>query len=430
MGRFTLLSVIVYGLVIAGLASLNGGLLALAIPFTLYLGMGLLFRPPKMRLKAYRTISRNRVAEGSSVVVTLIVSNEGERLEEALIEEQVPKPLPVLGGDTSLRLCMAPGDTARLEYVLGGRRGVYTFEQIKVTANDGLDLTRRVEGIAAEGATKLVVLPDVLRLRRIPIRPRQTRVYAGFIPTRLGGPGVEFHGVRNYQIGDALRHINWKASARHPQSHFTNEYEQERVADVGLILDARARVNLLTARNSLLDCGIQAVAALGETFLHAGNRVGLLIYGHTFDWTFPGYGKVQRERLIQALARAKIGDSLVFDKLENVPTRLFPPKSQLVLVSPLSEDDLPFLIRLRARGYHLLVISPNPISFEAEDLNIDLAVDLAVRLARVERRFLIRKLLEAGIYTLDWDVRAPFDQVIHAWLMQLPLWYRQAGFLT
>ena len=31
------------------------------------------------------------------------------------------------------------------------------------------------------------------------------------------------------------------------------------------------------------------------------NRVGLLVYGRFLDWTFPGYGKVQRERILLGL---------------------------------------------------------------------------------------------------------------------------------
>ena len=56
---------------------------------------------------------------------------------------------------------------------------------------------------------------------------------------------MSFWGVREYQMGDSLRHINWKIAARRmiaarqAQELFTNEFEQERIADVGLILDAR-----------------------------------------------------------------------------------------------------------------------------------------------------------------------------------------------
>jgi uncharacterized protein (DUF58 family) len=68
-----------------------------------------------------------------------------------------------------------------------------------------------------------------------------------------------------------------------------------------------------------------AAAALVDTFLTAGNRVGLLLYSQYLSWTFPGYGKIQRERILQALARAEVGDSQVFSDLMYLPARLFQP---------------------------------------------------------------------------------------------------------
>jgi uncharacterized protein (DUF58 family) len=169
------------------------------------------------------------------------------------------------------------------------------------------------------------------------------------------------------------------------------------------------------------------MASLAERFLSDGNRVGLLVYGRVLDWTFPGYGKVQRERILRALASAQPGDSQVFERFENLPTRFFPAQSQLVLVSPLCMDDLPMLIRLRARGYQLLVVRPDPVSMELALLGQQPGVDLAARIVRLERTLLQRKLQQAGIQVVDWRVDQPFDQVIHASLGRMPHWFRAVG---
>ena len=122
---------------------------------------------------------------------------------------------------------------------------------------------------------QLFILPPVLRLRRVAIQPRRTRIFSGTIPARQGGSGVEFFDVREYQQGDSPRWINWRATARHPQNVFSNEFEQERAADVGLILDGRHRTNDFGDR-SIFENSVLATAALADTFLNAGNRVGLL----------------------------------------------------------------------------------------------------------------------------------------------------------
>jgi uncharacterized protein (DUF58 family) len=229
---------------------------------------------------------------------------------------------------------------------------------------------------------------------------------------------VEFFGVREYQPGDPLRWINSRASARQPDALFINEFEQERVADVGLILDARQQSDALSPAGSLFEHSIRATAALADVFLNTGNRVGLFIYGRSLDWTYPGYGKVQRLRILRALARAEQGGGHVFEKLEYLPTRLFPARSQLVLISPLLLADGDLLVKLRARGYRLLVVSPDPVAFESKGLAETEAVRLATRLARLERELLLATLRQADIRVVDWPVDTPFEYAAHAALSQ------------
>ena len=230
--------------------------------------------------------------------------------------------------------------------------------------------------------------------------------------------------MREYQSGDPQRWINWRVSARHPRALFTNEFEQERIADVGLILDARQRSHVLSSGDSLFEYAVRATASLAEAFLFDGNRVGLLIYGGFLDWTFPGYGKVQRERILRALARAETGEGLVFESLDYLPTRFFPARSQLVIISSLLSDDLPMLIRLRARGYQILLISPDPGTFEARALESRPSVTLAARIVHLERALLLRKLRHAGIQVVDWQVDQPFDQAVHTSLSRAQNWFR------
>jgi uncharacterized protein (DUF58 family) len=243
----------------------------------------------------------------------------------------------------------------------------------------------------------------------------------------VGGRGVEFFGVREYQSGDPPRLINWRASARHTATLYSNEYEQERVADVGIVLDGRMKTNLLGKGHSLFEYSVLACAALADALLTQGNRVGLLNYGRYLQWTFPGYGRVQRERIVQALASAEIGGSSVFSGLEHLPTRLFPAHSQIILVSSLQMEDHNVLVQLRARGYQVMVVSPDPVTFELQNLTRDRSVELAGRLVRLERGLLLRRLQRAGIQVLDWDVSRPFDQVMKHRLGRPPTYWRNVG---
>jgi uncharacterized protein (DUF58 family) len=173
------------------------------------------------------------------------------------------------------------------------------------------------------------------------------------------------------------------------------------------------------------------VAALADVFLAQGNRVGMLVHSAYLDWTFPGYGKVQRERILQALMRAHIGDSLAFAGFQRLSPRMFPVESQIVLVSPLIAnpllaDDRDALIQWRARGYQVLVISPDPVSYELSILPSVPEAALAARVVQLERRLLLHRLQRAGINVVEWDVTKPFDQAVGPFLSR-PLFAQPIG---
>ena len=425
MRRPLLLSLLIYGLVLLGLASLRGELIALALPLVIYLGAALLDRPDPPRLAVARSLSSDRVMPNAPVVVTLAITNEGARLGEVLLEDVLPEGLRAVDGATSLLTSLAPGATVELRYTVAGARGLHRFADLRATARDRLGLFGARASLPA--AAQLVVVPEVIRLRRVAIRPRRTRIYAGSVPARQGGPGVEFFGVREYQAGDPRRWISPRLTARRPDTLFVNEFEQERVTDVGLMLDARRPSDIRTPQGALFEHAVQATAALADALLTHGNRVGLLVYGSTLNWTLPGYGKVQRERILRALARAGQSSLPLFERLDYLPTRVFPARSQIVLISPLMPYDHEPLIRLRARGYQLLVISPDPVGFELAGLPDDPAVALAARLARLERALLLRRLWRAGVPVVEWSVDRPFQQVAEAALGRMPGWAGQIG---
>jgi uncharacterized protein (DUF58 family) len=422
MTRSRFLSILIYGLIILGFVTLRGQLLALVIPFVAYLGAGLLFGPETPELKATRTLSMDHVSEGAPVSITLSITNEGSRLENLALEDVIPEGLRMLDGERRTIVSLEPGDTVEMTYSISGQRGYYRLPAVCAEASDHLGLFKKRVALAV--TSHLFILPPVYKLPQVAIRPRRTRVYPGLIPARKGGPGVEFYGVRAYQSGDAMRWINHRVSARHHQTLFVNEFEQERAVDVGLILDSRRVTNLLSADHSLLEYTIQATATLADSFLKHGNRVGLLVYGGSRNWTFPGYGRLQRARILRALAAVELLDSMVFEELDRLPTRLFPARSQLVLISPLRPVDLNPLISLRAHGYRLLIISPDPIHFEQRILDNSKDVALAVRIARLERAHLFQQLRQAGVQVFEWRVEQPFHQVARQALSRVPIWAR------
>jgi uncharacterized protein (DUF58 family) len=413
MGRFLSLAALVYALVLIGLVSLNGGPLALAAPLVVYLASTLLFRPPQIALRAERNLSAEMVKHDTPIEVIVRVTNDGPDLDELLLEDRLPRGLVLIEGSTSLLTSLPIGATAEMRYTVRVPRGSYYFQDLLASASDHLGVLR--ERALLPARRRLLALPDVTRLRRVAIRPPRTHGHFGPIPSRQASTGVDFYGLREYQPGDPRRWINWRVSQRHDRQIFVNQFEQERIADVGVILDARQQSNVtLPGENggSLFEYSVQAAGSLSAALLDDSNRVGLLVYGYGVERTFPGYGKVQQERILRALGAARTGHNFALESLGYLPTRFFPTGSQIVMVSPLLTTDVPAFVQLRACGYEVLVVSPDPVSYEARALGVE--GELPWRLARAERALLLRKLLRMGIRVLDWDVDKPFEPLARA----------------
>ncbi len=407
---------LIFGLFLVGLAALNRGIIALALPLLVYFFAAIWQRPEALDITLRREVTPDYAPQGTPVTVHLTLTNVGPLQDEVTIADVLPEGVELIEGETTALAYLETDAQVELEYTMIAPRGAYESYEVQVEARDFTSLfdVRRLYRAPAD----LVIHPDYPKLDRIKIRPPQTRGFAGPIGARQGGTGVDFWSVREYQSGDSQRQINWRLTSRSPHELYTNIYEQQRVADVGLILDARQKVDVVTDDGALFEHAVQATAALIDNFLDDGNRVSLLIYGAGRQRVFPGYGKVHRNRMLKALAQAQTGFNYALENLHYLPTRLFPAGSQIVMVSSLVPEDIPTIVTLRARGYAVMLISPNPVAFEAAQMSDQQSP--AFRLAYAEREFMLRKLRRSGVQVVDWVVTEPLENVARRRLVRQP----------
>ncbi len=409
LSRLFVLGFLFFGLLLLGLGLMRGELLALALPLGAYWLVSLWLAPDTLAITARRTLSTTRLTAGGTVDVCLELENQGESINQLWLRDALPPGLEVIAGKTGLLASFDRGEKLSLDYTVRVQRGVHLFSDIEVNAGDDLGLV--VNRLRLPAETTITVLPQPQRLSGVPLRPFYTRGYHGTIPARRGGAGVTFFGVRDYQPGDALRQVNWRLGARHQDVLHSNEFQVNAAADVVLLLDARSENYVTIGGESLFECAIQATASLAYSFIAEGNRVGLLAFGQMLNWTLPGYGKLQTERIFQALAALQLGN-MQHEIPEFVLPHFLRPGSQVVVISPLTRWDVIDLLRLRSRRYTLLVVSPNPATFEYQHTPPGEARDLALRIARLERQHILQPLRRGGVLTLDWDVAQPLDQAV------------------
>jgi uncharacterized protein (DUF58 family) len=429
-GNRLLLLALIFALVLVGFGLQRGEMAALALPLLVYLAVGYAFAPvsnPAANPDAVppvppppagsppgletvllaRTLALRNTHPGQNVELDLRLENGGAVFDELTISGGLPAGVVVSKGPGEAVIPLAPGESAHLQQTVQARRGEFDFPPFQVEAHETLGLFSASAELPAPA--RLIVEPNGEAMRPFMLRPPQTRGFAGPVPARQGGRGTDFFTVREYQPGDSLRLINWKASSRSPRTMYTNVYEQQRIADVGIILDAREHSELRAGQSSLFEHSVRAAAALTGPILKSGNRLGLLVYGPGMESVFPGYGKVQQRRISRALSRAGAGHNYALESLAHLPTRFFPAGSQIILISSLQPEDPPLVAHLAVLGYGVMVISPDPLTFEYPDAS---PTDPAWRLARAERRFQLQRLIRAGVRVIDWDVRQPLSPLV------------------
>jgi uncharacterized protein (DUF58 family) len=101
----------------------------------------------------------------------------------------------------------------------------------------------------------------------------------------------QFAGVREYERGDPLRDVNWKASAKHPDGLAVTEYAGE-----GATNRVTIAVEALGPRD---DSVAEAAASIAAYLLDAGIAVGVSTPSGTID---PAHGDPHRRRVLAALA--------------------------------------------------------------------------------------------------------------------------------
>jgi len=345
----------------------------------------------KPQISINRRLKANQVEEGQEIHVTLSAENHGKLAVWVGVAEELPAGISLIDGETSLLALLATGEQISTSYALQAPRGSYAIPGAQiVTCGNFIPVLHKDFLI---DKTLFHVSPRVERLQELVIQPRNTRVYAGNVKARLGGVGLDFFGCRDYVTGDNVKRINWRAYAKQ-RKLVINEFEQERVADVEIILDARERANASTNSKQVFDCAVRGAASIASYLLTQGNNVGLLIYGDYINWTYPGYGKLQQQKILDALSCARIANKPVFEDLHNIPTRFFSPRSQLIIFSPLAGiDDIEALGMLRARGYQVILVSARPFSSSSSQTFCSPTIQCAICLSGCS---LARPLLRNG----------------------------------
>jgi uncharacterized protein (DUF58 family) len=355
------------------------------------------------------TISGERVFEGDTVTVTVAVTARTPiplmELVEPLSSESTLEP-----ARHRAILALRAGQTAQWSYEVRCRnRGRFELGTCFIRTWDALGL-RAWERSHSE-PRRVRVYPRLFPLRSLP-RPLRTQTSIGDHVSRELGEGIEPGDIREFAPGDRIKQVHWRASLRLGRLYVTQQH-RERNADVVLMLDTLAEVGRAPATS--LDLAVRATASLAAAYLARKDRVGLINYGGLIHWVRPGSGRVQYERLADALLGVSVVFTYVAKDLALVPPRVLPPNALVIaLTSLLDRRFARAIIDLAGRGFDLVTLVVSPVDVTRASLPASPRTDLACRLWALERRAQLDDLRRRGLLVLEWDPSQPLELALAA----------------
>lgn len=208
-----------------------------------------------------------RLTESTSVKLT--VTNLGQRRISGAVRDAWQ---PSAGATANRhRIALAPDESVTLETALRPvRRGDRLADAVTVRLGGPLRLAGRQRSISAPATLR--VLPEFASRKHLPSRLRRLREIDGQTAVQLKGAGSEFDSLREYVIGDDVRTIDWRSSARRAEV-MVKTYRPERDRRLMVVLDTSRLAAARVGDAPRLDASIEATLLLSALAAKAGDRV-------------------------------------------------------------------------------------------------------------------------------------------------------------
>lgn len=192
------------------------------------------------------------------------------------INEQVPSVARVTDGETKHKFKTGSSKQTIHSYqLIFDQRGRHKFPPVQVTVQDALKLYSLSTTIPVD--TSVLVHSDPREIQKAK-RASTLQDDTLTIPSVSGlEEQVEFEGIRSYQPGDSLRHIDWKASSR-LQHLVSKTFERKENVETVLFLDLSQSMRRSMGSFSKLDHAIAVTVQLATILQKQHHPVGFVAF--------------------------------------------------------------------------------------------------------------------------------------------------------
>jgi uncharacterized protein (DUF58 family) len=318
------------------------------------------------RISCRRQLSERRVFPGEKINVKLQVANRKPLpLPWIQVDDEIPQ---ALGGASTLSgerpgsvlirrsAAMLWYSSVKWKYELPClKRGYYPLGPTVISSGDIFGLYSRSLKTALED--HVIVYPKILPVGHLPI-PSQQPLGESRTEYRVFQDSTRPIGVRDYQHGDSLRHVHWKASAR-LQSLQVKIFEPTTTFKVALFLSVDSFMANGAIKEEEFELGISVAASLAYHVLEQGSPAGLFVNTRRVDSgqavsLAPSGSRDQLTSILEALAKVTVSSSGPFELFLEKEQKVLHAGTTIALIFSKPPETLPLLLHsLKDNGFKL-----------------------------------------------------------------------------
>ena len=183
-------------------------------------------------------------------------------------------------------------------------------------------------------------------------------VFAGEYESVFKGQGITFDEVREYQVGDEIRTIDWNVTARMGQAYI-KKYVEERELVMMLVVDMSASTSFGSITEAKSEIAAEIAALLAFSAIKNNDKVGLICFTDTVEhFVVPRKGKRHVLRVVRDILhfQPKQPGTSIETALTFVD-RVLKPHSVVFLISDFKDTGYEKQLRLSSKRHSLIAVT-------------------------------------------------------------------------
>ncbi|MEM5564333.1 DUF58 domain-containing protein [Psychroserpens sp. AS72] len=216
-----------------------------------------------------------KFSNGDENPVNLIIKNYYTFNVNVTIIDEIPEQFQVR--DFSIERKLEASSSSEIEYKLRPvERGEYHFGKLNIYVTSVFGLISR--RFISEDNAMVPTYPSFMQLRKYDLMAISNNLHQyGIKKIRKIGHTMEFEQIKDYVLGDDLRTINWKATAKRNQL-MVNQFQDEKSQPVYSIIDKGRVMKMPFDGLTLLDYAINASLVISNVALKKQDKAGILAF--------------------------------------------------------------------------------------------------------------------------------------------------------